>query len=828
MAESASAQSQIYRFDEFQLDLGAFTLKGAEGEISVEPQVMTLLGYFVQHPDVLVTKDELLDELWGHRFVSESAVSTQVKALRKALGDDGKNQRIVKTVHGKGFRFVAPVNSAIEVSQAPFSHSNTSGSFRPSTLRSSNLGYERTKLIGREDDLARCAQAMQDYRLVTLLGMGGTGKTRLAKAVGRSVQEKYPDGVWFVDLVPVSDGPGIDTAMASVMGVSVSGGESRTQIAQTIRDKNVLFILDSCEHIEDDVAAALDYYLEHTEAPGFLATSRDPIDLADELRFFIEPLSIETESGQSPAVELFKLTAQRHGLNEVEFSHDQIKQICSHLDGLPLAIELAAAQLKQLTIDELADRLDRRFEFLAGRQREGGQRQESLMAVVESTWQLLESEEQNLLGQLAVFPSQFTMTDIEEVFAEELGQGISFAMSRLVELCLLSRSSRPGAWWRLLETVRLFALEKLTPEVRHKNAQRHANWCLEKLGVYPEDHLHSFSQAKWSSDHYADVTAAELYFENVGDLDAAVEVCCAPSLMIQLDDGARASAKLLQIEHYLTLVDDPKSRGSLHGLASLCSQVTRDPHGMAEHAKASLDIVRPLGDQTRIAGSLILCSLNNSFVNPVLAAEQLAEAVQISETIGHMPTRELVGIYELWLAVVTDQYDEAVDMAEAILERKNNLADSLDNPGYNAVCALIATQLYLDPGKCALWCDRLLQHSDAHALWGATTLLSCALSRTGRQAQAAQFCTELETRLRRAGQSPWPDLLVALIVLADAEGETTLASSWLNAIRSSKRPHQTFHTIAVYRQLRDQLPESQTELSLEDAGRQALEWLQAR
>ena len=829
MAESVSAHSQIYRFDRFQLDLSAFTLKDAVQEISVEPQVMTLLGYFVQHPDVLITKDELLDELWGHRFVSDSAVSTQVKALRKALGDDGKNQRIVKTVHGKGFRFVAPVNVDAEASAAPSGEhaSSATSTAKPSTLKSSNLGYERTKLIGREQDLVRCIDAMETYRLVTLLGIGGTGKTRLAKAVGRSVQEKYPDGVWFVDLVPVSDGPGIDTAMASVMGVGVTGRESRAQIAQTIRDKNVLFILDSCEHIEDAVAAALDFYLEHTEAPAFLATSRDPIDLADELRFFIEPLSIDAETGQSPAEELFRLTAQRHGLTHNEFSPEQIRQVCSHLDGLPLAIELAAAQLKQLTIEELAERLDRRFEFLAGRQREGSHRQESLMAVVENTWQLLEPDEQNLLGQLAVFPSQFTITDIEEVFADELGQRISFAMSRLVELCLLSRSSRPGAWWRLLETVRLFALEKLSDEARQKNARRHAHWCLEKLGVYPEDHLHSFKQAKWSAEHYADVTAAELYFEHNGDLDLAVEVCCAPSLMIQLDDGARASAKLLRIEHYLNLVDDPTSRGSLHGVASLCAQVTRDPRVMAEHANASLEIVRPLGDHTRIAGSLILCSLNNSFVDPKLAAEQLAEAVQMAEDIGHAPTRELVGIYEIWLAVVTDQYESAVEKAEAVLASKSNLADDLDNPGYNAVCALIATQLFVDSTKCELWCDRLLAHSDAHALWGATTLLSCALSRIGREAQAAQFCVEVETRLRRSGQNPWPDLLVALIVLADAGGDSERAATWLSAIRASKRPHQTFHTIAVYRQLRDQLPEVTTDLSLEQAGAEALDWLNA-
>ena len=683
-------------------------------------------------------------------------------------------------------------------------------------------------MIGREAELQRCVSELDHYRLITLLGIGGTGKTRLAKAVGRAVQERYPDGVWFVDLVPVKDGVGIDIAIASVMGISVSDGEARAQIAQTVRDKAVLFILDCCEHIEDEVAAALDYYLEHTERPCFLATSRDPIDLADELRFFVSPLQIEAEDGLSPAEELFQLTAQRHGLDAGELDLAQIRQICAHLDGLPLAIELAAAQLKQFTLGELGERLDRRFEFLSGRQRAGGDtRQDSLIEVIEHTWQLLDQEAQQLLGQLAVFPGQFTITDIEEVYASELPQGISFAMSRLVELCLLSRSSRPGAWWRLLETVRLFALEKLSVEERGQNAARHANWCLQRLGTYPSDHLHSFAQAKWSSEHYADITAAELYFESEGDMERAVQVCCATGLMIQLDDGARAGAKLKRVEHYLESLDGALPSSNLHGIAALCAQVTRDPQKLAHHAQMSLQYVRELGDSTRLVGSLILCSLRNSFADPDLAAEQLNEAVQVAESTNFAPTRDLVQVYQIWLAVMNGGFTSGLPMAEELLSRKNDLSGEIDNPGYNAACALIAMFLYSDTEQCALWTDRLLVHPEAKILWGATLLLACALARTGRQEQAAAFCVEVEARLRRAGQNPWPDLLVPLIVLADSVGENALAGSWLAAMRASKKPQQTFHTIAVYRQLRDHVQQEDDSINLDQAGNDALNWLRS-
>ena len=243
----------IYRFESFELDLSSFTLRSGAEEIALEPQVMSLLGYMVQHADKLITRDELLDELWGHRYVSESAVATQIKTLRKALGDDGRSQRIIKTVHGRGYRFVAALETG-EATPPPAPETPTN--------RTSNLGYERTKLIGRDVELARCIDAFDEYRLVTLLGIGGSGKTRLAKAIGRSVQADYPDGVWFVDLVPVSDGPGIDTAIASVMGIGVQAGEARAQIAEAVRDRRILFILDNCEHIEPVVAAAIDFFLE--------------------------------------------------------------------------------------------------------------------------------------------------------------------------------------------------------------------------------------------------------------------------------------------------------------------------------------------------------------------------------------------------------------------------------------------------------------------------------------------------------------------------------------------------------------------------------------
>lgn len=818
MAAASSITAPTFSFEGFQLDLGCFSLRAGTQEIRLEPQVMSLLAYLVQHCDTLVTRDELLDELWGHRYVSESAVATQIKTLRKALGDSGRNQRIIKTVHGRGYRFVAPVTqSQAAPSSTPLAVTN----------RTSNLGYERTKLIGREEELRRCIDAFDNYRLVSLLGIGGTGKTRLAKAVGRTVQADYPDGVWFVDLVPIRDGAGIDTAIASAMGIGVQDGGAREQIAAAVRDSRVLFILDNCEHIEDDVAAALDYLLENTTGPNFLTTSRDPIDLADELRFFIDPLPVYSDEGISPAVELFKLTAERHGMPGELLDAAQVQQICARLDGLPLAIELAAAQLKQLTINELADRLDRRFELLAGRQRDGDHRQDSLIRVVENTWQLLDEEEQRLLGQLAVFPGQFTVTDIEKVFAGQLPNGISFAMSRLVELCLLSRTSRSGGWWRLLETVRLFAIEKLSPQEREQNTERHAEWVKESLGIYPEDHLHNFAQARWCADHYSDLTAAELYFESVGRREDALELCCGTGLAIQLDDGARANAKLKRIDQYLQDTTDVFQLSRLHGTAALCAQVTRNPQRLAAEAEVNLRLCRELDEATRVAGALILTSLTNNFVDPDLAREQLSEAVQIAEGLGHPPTRDLVLTYQIWSDVVTGNFDSAMALAAPLANRLLDTEHPMDNPTYNAACAFIACLVFDQPAEALLWTNRLLERPEAHSLWGATLLFASAFASAGHPQSAVRLMHDVESRLRRAGRSPWPDLLVPAIVLAYRTGDSERASAWYGAIRASRKPQQMFHGIAVYRQLRTLVAPDEEILSLEAAGSAALDWSRA-
>lgn len=777
-------------FEDFQLDLAAFELTCSGEAIALEPQALTLLVHLYSNRERVVSKDELLDEIWGHRYVSESALATQVKAVRKAVGDDGRSQRVIKTLRGHGYRFVAEVT----VQEAP----ENVGVPRAGRENDTNLGTNRMPLFGREQELRRCIEMLAGHRMVSLLGVGGTGKTRLAKAVGLAELARYPDGVWFVDLVPVSESAGIDTAVADAMGLAIQGASIREEVIRAIMARRTLIILDNCEHIENDVASFMDQVLELTAEPRFLITSRDPIDLADEARFFVTPLPVGQEGEDAPAVQLFNATALRHGTPDVG-DPATIRSICKALDGLPLAIELAAAQLRYLTLDELATRLDRRFEVLVGRQRVGGARQESLLAIVEDTWQLLGADEQNLLLQIASFAGPFTVEDIEGLVDGDFAGGMAFALSRLVELCLLNRTSQAGGWWQLLETVRAFALGKMDDEAKDTASRRHAQWVKRRLGDYPHDHLDDFGQAEWARAHYADLLAAEQYLAVSGDFENAVFVCCAVGLMIQVDEGARALEKLERIDGYLKHAHDAACGVQLHGMASLCAQVIRDRDRLVHHAGESLAMSRELGEPNRLAGALILASLTVSFSEAKIALE---EAVERAESIGDRLSADSVTSFYAWHLGVRGELAQAREIALEIAQRRFE-RDNLDNPTYNAVCAVIACSIFEQPSLAIQWMQTLTDSPIAHSLWGAQLLIACAHSINDEPVKAAEICLEVKDRLEQAGRQPWPDLLVPAVLLAHKAGEGERAQRWLNAVKRAGQPLQTFHVITVYLQLRE-------------------------
>ncbi len=813
-----------YLFGDFQVNLGTYELVAAGEAVAVEPQVFSLLAYLLQHRDRVIGKDELLDELWGHRYVSESALSTQIKSLRKAVGDDGQRQAVIQTVRGRGFRFVAAVEPVV----APAPHPVQA---IPATAPSNNLPRERTPLFGRAGDVDDCLELLDSNRLVTVLGIGGTGKTRLAARVGRETSHRFPDGVWFIDLIPLTSVESLETAVADVLGMALSAEATRPQLIDALRQRDLLLIFDNCEHLREATADLVNDLLEFTERPRILATSRDPLDLIDEYRYFLSPLATKAADGIAPAVALFNATAGRHGVPLDDHPGTAVASICAQLDGLPLAIELAAAQLRHLTLDELGARLHQRFEVLTGRERTVSGRQSNLLGVLEDTWNMLGAPEQALLRQLAVFPSRFTMSSVEEVLADTPWHELSSGISRLVDLGLIQRTASTGVWWRVLETVRAFATRDLPQPDRDANAGRHARWCLDKLGRFPDDQLDNLAQAEWCIDHYADLEAAEQFFARTDDMHAAYALCAGTGLMVQLDDGARAKERLARAEQYLAGSPPDYWRARLHAIAGLSAQANRLPELLNHHNEAYLALARAQQDPELLANALLMQSLTTGFVDADLAFAQLAEMIRLGEQAGNASLAQSGTCYQAWQHVMGRDYARGRTQAEALVAGFDAAPDAIDNPAYNCVGIIITCTAVDEPEAAARWAARMQEFPAVLSFWGIQNLLACVDASAGRSSASARRCLDIKARLNRAARDEFPDVLVTAILLAFRLDETARAQRWLAAIRWSRVPIQMYHTIAIYRQLYEHVGfgdyDADNAPALDDVRGQVTEWLTA-
>ncbi|HEV7650420.1 MAG TPA: winged helix-turn-helix domain-containing protein [Actinophytocola sp.] len=800
-------------FADFDLDTTTFELRRDGVRVPMEPQVFDVLAYLVRHRDRVVHKTELLDVVWGDRFVSDSALTSRIKRVRQALGDDGRSQRWVKTVHGRGYRFAAEASETA----APAVDDPAGGMH--------NLPTERTPLFGRTEAIVEVGTLLGRHRLVSLLGMGGAGKTRLATSAGRRVLDRFPDGVWFVDLVSANDRRSVDTAIARVAGVALSPGDARPQLARTLATRDALFIMDNCEHVRDDVAATLDHLLEHTSGPRFLVTSREPLNLPDERQVPVPPLTFDDLS--APAVALFIASAERFGATVPERDHVIVQRICRHLDGLPLAIELAAAQLRLLRPAEVADRLDQRFELLRA-PRSGRERHESLMSVLESSLAMLDPGERELLGRLSAFPGPFDLADVEQLCDDLAAGEHAVLLAHLVDRSLVVSTSADERRFRLLETVRLFARRQTGAE-RHE--RDHARWCLGRVGDAPRAHLYDFDLAEWCLRHHDDIRAAQRHLVAAGRAPDAALLIAGTAFAMHTDTGARAAEVLQWVDGLLDLVDEPATAARLRFTGVFAGMAVRSPAAIDEHGREALRAARASGSPELIAVALVLASWTTVFTDPARAVAMVEEAAGLADVAGEPATRNFADSYRAFHLAMMRRYDEAVAQAEIVVARSGAPA-GYGHDTFVAVVALVACCCVSEPERVRGVIEYLLTRLDPeHAMWANQVVAAAMHAAAGESAKAAALVVAIRARLDRAGQASLPDLLVPAAALAHRLGERDRADRWLRAIRAAGRPTQSFQVTFVYRRLRevvesgpDGAPPRET---LEEIGDEAIGWMRA-
>jgi predicted ATPase/class 3 adenylate cyclase len=351
-----------------------------------------------------------------------------------------------------------------------------------------NLPAQATAFIGRGTEVAQAIEALSVSRLVTLTGVGGVGKTRLALQVAADVLPEYPDGVWLVELGGLTEPGAVEEAVASALGVSQQTGETLVEtVLSFLRNKRLVVVLDNCEHLLAGVAAMVESVLATAPGASVLVTSREPLAVAGERILAVPSLPVPGAAGglasvaAVDAVELFveRARAARSDFSLTAHNVEAVAQLCRRLDGIPLAIELAAARVRSMAPGEVAARLDQRFRLLTGSSRSATSRHQTLRRAIDWSYDLLDEAERALLGRLSVCVGGFDLAA-----AEAIGSGadvdafdVDDLLGHLVDKSLVAAEDRGGSTrYRMLDTIRAYALERLENAGEVESARaRHAH-----------------------------------------------------------------------------------------------------------------------------------------------------------------------------------------------------------------------------------------------------------------------------------------------------------------------------------------------------------------
>ncbi|MBY3064521.1 transcriptional regulator [Rhizobium laguerreae] len=726
-------------FGPFQLIAPKRLLLRDQQPVTIGSRALDILILLVEHSGSVVTRRKIIDHVWPDLTVEDANLRVHIAGLRKALGDGLNGARYVTNVTGRGYCFVAPLSTSlgttsdVAVSPAPTTATSVRGPRLPSRL---------ARIIGRDGAISALTELVLSKRFVTVMGSGGLGKTTVAVISAHELLEAFDQAVFFIDFATIADESLVANAILSVVGVGPNSSDFLSDLIDAFCHRRVLLVLDNCEHVVNSVAGVAERLF--ADAPGvhLLTTSREALRVEGEFVFILQPLDTPPDHHEMTvgkvnsysAVQLFMERAAASGYDTALAEGDvqTIVQLCRRLDGIPLAIELAASRMGTYGMTGTADLLDHSFRWQLRGRRNALPRHQTLEAMHDWSFNLLSNREREVLANLSVFRGQFTIEAARSVagrsnldFPE-----IDRALAGLVDKSLLATSTADGSTrFRLPETTRVYALMKLDEgEDKHGATKRHALYYLGLVNMPRTPSPNG--NTSWSGLHIGNIRAAlEWCFSHRGDADAGIELAArATPILLELgllrecEEWAERGLSILGESHLGTEIElalqkslaiasmftrangaDVRAaieRGlslaevlgereqQLDLLAGLHIFLTRlgDFHGSLQVATRSAEVATSIGGTASAAIARWMLGTSHHLVGDHIAARDHCEAgLQLFPTsmqqrfdvfgYNHRIRALAVLARTLWMRGLPDQAGTAACQAIAYAERLNRPAD---------------------------------------------------------------------------------------------------------------------------------------------------------